>query len=156
MPPDSENILLNLYLRMINLQKQLNEIENCFKRDFIDVQRDFKKICDDLAYQSSNASYVRKNALIVRFVNKLLSNGLTFDESIIICSAKLNESFTRCQQVYNFHKNRDIICNRIAKQIIVKRLIELNYPKKEIARITGYSEKYIYDFFKKINQKSRF
>jgi len=148
MIPKDENLLQNIHDRTVDIQKRLDELQNRYESDLKAIQHDLKVLGMDIAFNLSDGSYRSKNRLIVRFINTLLSNGRSYDDAIMITAGKLQEPPGRCEIIYNTHKQAASVAERRAKNIMIQRLAKLKYPKKEIARIAGYSVKYIYDVLK--------
>lgn len=103
----------------------------------------------------NNPLYVKKNALIVRSINSYLKTGLNLDQAMLKTSERLCESFRRCQVVYNLEKNHEKVLKQYAIRHMVLTLAKNGFSKRQIAKICGFSEKYLYDFIKKNKEKQR-
>lgn len=145
--PDEFVILTD---RLLDVQKRMDDA----KIDFKAILSDFENLCRDIAEKVKNTSYRKKNRIIVRIMNHFLSKGLSLDESILLTSRRTHEPEDRIAVVYNTEKQEKRILNQHAKILMIRRLNALHYPKKEIARITGYSEKYVFDIMRKNNIRS--
>lgn len=154
MIPQDKNLLQNIHDRTVDIQKRLDVLQNRYESDLNAIQHDLTILCGDIALNLSDASYRSKNRLIVRFINRLLSIGRSYDDAVMITAGKLREPPGRCEIVYDIHKQAAAVAERRAKNIMIARLNALKYPKTEIAKISGYSVKYVYDILKqKVNDR---
>ena len=99
--------------------------------------------------------YIKKNALIVRSINSYLKNGLTLDESILETSEKLKEPIKRCKAVFDYDKHQKKQLERFALLYMINKLEKARLSKKRIAKITGYSERYLYELKKRENERQK-
>ncbi len=142
-----ENILNQLKDIQIKHTAILNEINA--------VQQQSRILAELVACFLNNPLYVKKNALIVRSINSYLKTGLNLDQAMIKTSERLCESFRRCQVVYNVEKNHENVMKQYAIRHMVLTLAKNGFSKRQIAKICGFSEKYLYDFIKKNKEKQR-
>ena len=137
--------------------KSLNQIEknvDALKSDLNAISRDIRIFKDNLHRYAKNPLYLKKNALIVRVVNSFISSGLTLDASLYNTAEKLQEPLARVVTVYAVEKNRKKVVENQKVLFLIDRLNNAGFSKKEIAKISGFSENYVYDLIKKID-KSR-
>ena len=147
----SDNFDHILIVRLLDLQERAEKQEN----DLNTFLRDLSILRRDIADRSKKPLYRLKNRLICRYMNHFLKNGLSFNESVVLTSSRIHEPMDRIETVYHYESQEKKIMETAAKILMIRRLVALHYPKKEIARITGYSEKYIFDLIKKNNIRSR-
>lgn len=137
--------------RLANLQKRAQD----YKFALNDFTRDLSILAREIADYSKTPLYRVKNRIICRIMNHFISRGVSVNDAMILTSARTHEDVRRIETVYQLDKQEIQVRERMAKIIMIKRLCALRYPKKEIARITGYSEKYIFDLMRQNHIKSR-
>lgn len=141
-----------------NILNQLKDIQTkhtAILNEINAVQQQSRILAELVACFLNNPLYVKKNALIVRSINSYLKTGLNLDQAIIKTSERLCESFRRCQVVYNVEKNHENVMKQYAIRHMVLTLAKNGFSKRQIAKICGFSEKYLYDFIKKNKEKQR-
>ena len=148
----SEN--LELFDSFLENLDQIEKNVNALKSDLNAIERDISIFKDNLRRYAKNPLYLKKNALIVRVVNSLMTSGLTLEASLVNASQKLHEPLARVITVYDIEKNRKKAVENQKVLFLINRLNDSGFSKKQIAKISGYSENYIYDLIKKID-KSR-
>lgn len=74
---------------------------------------------------------------------------MTLPDSIQNAVDTFNVPAAQVETVYHYENNRVKIVERLAKIWAVRRLKKLRYKNREIAKICGFSEKYLYDLLKK-------
>lgn len=150
-----DDLKQNQIKNMANRLAALQERAKAQKNDLNEFTRDLLILARDVAEYSKTPLYRSKNRIICRIMNHFLSHGLSLNDAIILTSARTNEDIRRIETVYKLDRQEKQIREKMAKIIMIKRLCALHYPKKEIARITGYSEKYIFDLMRQNHIKSR-
>ena len=141
-----------------NILNQLKEIQHkhtAILSEINAVQQQSYILAELVAGYLNNPLYVKKNALIVRSINSYLKTGLNLDQAMMKTSERLCESFRRCQVVYNVEKNHENVMKQYAVRYMVLTLAKNGFSKRQIAKICGFSEKYLYDFIKKNKEKQR-
>lgn len=147
----NQNQIKNLAYRLAALQERAEAQQN----DLNEFTRDLTILARYIADYSKTSLYRVKNRLICRVMNHFLSHGLSLNDAIILTSARTHEDIQRIETVYKLDRQEKQIREKMAKIIMIRRLCALRYPKKEIARITGYSEKYVFDLMRQHNIKTR-
>ena len=147
----NQNQIKNLAYRLAALQERAEAQQN----DLNEFTRDLTILARYIADYSKTSLYRVKNRLICRVMNHFLSHGLSLNDAIILTSARTHEDIQRIETVYKLDRQEKQIREKMAKIIMIRRLCALRYPKKEIARITGYSVKYVFDLMRQHNIKTR-
>lgn len=114
------------------------------KREIKAFENDLTIFATHIAQIDDSSLYVKKNRLIVRFMNKFISSGLSVDESAVLTAARLGENVTRINAVYDSDKHQKNVRKKEALLFLVKKLKAAKFSAATIAKITGYHEKYIY------------
>mgnify|MGYP003289122029 CR=1 FL=1 len=128
---------------------ELSKNAYALKSDLNDLQEQIRILAVFMREYLKEPLYIKKNALIVRLINSNLKNGLTINEAILKTSEKLQEPLKRCQSVFNFEKHQKKQMEKYALLYMIERLEKARLSKKRIAKITGYSEKYLYELKKR-------
>lgn len=139
------NNLKNLSARTDEMRKRLNDLQI----DLRAITCDLTILARDIADTSKDRSYLRLNGRICRFINSSLQKGATLPDSIQNAADTFNVSTAQVETVYHYENNRVKIVERLAKIWTIRRLKKLRYKNREIAKICGLSEKYLYDLLKK-------
>lgn len=134
--------------------KNIRDKINALERDLKAIERDIVIFSNNLSRYAKTPLYARKNALIVRLVNSYILKGLSVQDAILKTSEKLQEPMNRVLTVYSIDKNKKNVMEKNAVFFMVDKLARAGFKKPEIAKICGYSEKYVFDLIKKID-KSR-
>lgn len=140
-----KNELHNLANHIFELQNRINTLEG----DLNAIQSDLRKAGTHLANLSNNRSYLRLNGRICRFINSSLLKGVNLCDALQDASDTFGVSAAQIETVYKYEKNRVKILEKLAKMMMVRRLKKLRYKNREIAKICGFSEKYLYELLKK-------
>lgn len=141
-----------------NVLTEINTIEDQISTLQIEIntiRRKTSRLQDLISNFLKSPQYVKKNALIVRIVNGYISAGLSINMSILKTAEQLNEPFERCRTIYSIDKNHKRTMQKYAMYYLIYRLKKSGFKTAQIAKICGYSEKYIYDLIKqqKLKQK---
>ncbi len=138
------NEIKNLVDNANQIQKRMHTLESDLKA----VQVDLLKLATHLSTLSDDRLYLRLNGRICRFINSALLKGVNYFDALQDAADTFNVPASNVEVVYNFEKNRNKILERLAKMIMIRRLKKLRYKNRQIAKICGYSEKYLYDLLK--------
>lgn len=122
------------------------------KSDLNGLQTQIKKLAYSLRSFTKNPLYLKKNALIVRFINSYMSKGFSYQDALLKTADSLNEDLKRCSSVFDVEKQNEKNRDKYALLFMIDKLTKANLPREQISKITGYSSGYIYDLIKKINQ----
>ena len=139
------NNLKRLSSRTDEMRKRLNVLQV----DLRSITNDLTILARDIADTSKDRSYLRLNGRICRFINSSLLKGMTLPDAIQNAADTFNVPAAQVETVYHYENNRVKIVERLAKIWAVRRLKKLRYKNREIAKICGFSEKYLYDLLKK-------
>lgn len=140
------------------VEKNLSELQERIyqqKNDLKAILEEFNKLAMLVANEREKPLYRQKNRIIVRIMNHFIEKGLSVNDAIILTSSRTGEDIRRIEVVYHLENQEKKIMEKQAKILMIRRLNALHYPKKEIARVTGYSEKYIFEIMKRNNIKTR-
>lgn len=149
----SENT--EIFKGFINDLEVISDKLNRMQADLTACKRDLSILSDNIKRYANNPFYARKNALIVRLVNSCLSSGDSIDNAIFKTAEKLQEPINRVLTVYAVDKNKKNAMRKFAVLFMIDRLARAGYKKPEIAKICGYSEKYVFNLIKKSNQSGK-
>lgn len=141
-----------------HLTKEIERLQNIVNSSIFalkDVGRDLNNLRGYIAKNETSLLDARKKALIVRYMNACLEKGLKVDEAVLKIAQKTDESPQFIRIIYDVNAQADRIAKKKMAFYLVKKLKEMHYPNREIAKIAGYSEKYIYDLFKQMRQNQR-
>lgn len=140
----------------INNLKRLSARTDEMRQRLYSLQVDLRAITNDLtilardiADTSKDRSYLRLNGRICRFINSSLLKGVSLPDAIQDAADTFNIPVAQAETVYHYEKNRVKIVERLAKIWAIRRLKKLRYKNREIAKICGFSEKYLYDLLRK-------
>lgn len=144
--------IINDFLKSAkNIRDKINALENDLKA----IERDIVIFSNNLSRYAKTPLYARKNALMVRLVNSYIVKGLSVQDSIYKTAEKLKEPINRVLTVYAVDKNKKNAMRKFAVLFMIDRLARAGYKKPEIAKICGYSEKYVFNLIKKSNQSGK-
>ena len=146
---DTRQNFLNPLLDAI---EELQKNTDMLKMDLNALTSATDEIHQSVAREQKSPSTPHKNARIVRFMNTCLENGMKIDEAIIKTANHCSENPDRVQVVYDINAHMDKIIKTRATWLMVVKLKKAGLTAKEIARIVGYSEKYIYTLLKRIDK----
>lgn len=149
--PNDNRIFIN---NCINTLFELSEKLYAVKSDLNAIQDEMQKLAVFVRARLKEPSYVKKNALIVRHINAGIISGLSLHESMLKTADELKEPLIRCQSVYIADKNHKKQMEKYALLYTVRTLEKAKIPKEKIAKITGYSVKYLYALKNKEFQKT--
>lgn len=141
-----------------HIEKEIDRLQKVVGASIIDLKearRDLNVLATYLAKNKEELISARKNALIVRYMNAYIEKGLKVSEAILKTAEKMEESPRFIQTVYAINEQADRIAKKQADFYLVQRMKSLKYPNREIAKVAGYSEKYVYDLIKQMKQKQR-
>jgi len=149
MQSENEIFFKSAVEQLFSLSKSINTITS----DLNELQAQISRLAREIHDFTKSPLYVKKNAFIVRVINKHLRDGSSLQESLVRTSEELNEPLKRCQAVYMVEKNSQKNSEKHALLYTIKTLEKARIPKKRIAKITGYSERYLYNLKQKERQK---
>lgn len=151
MPSENEIFFENAVEKLFSLSKSINAMTS----DLNELQAQISRLAREIHDFTKSPLYVKKNAFIVRVINKHLRDGASLQESLVRTSEELNEPLKRCQAVFMVEKNQQKQNDKFALLHTIKTLEKARFPKARIAKITGYSEKYIYELKKRENERQK-
>lgn len=134
------------------LSERINETGrhlNALQIDLKAITNDLIILARDIVDISNDHSYLRLNGRICRFINASLLKGVPLPDAIQDAADTFNVPTAQAETVYHYENNRVKIVERLAKIWTIRRLKKLRYKNREIAKICGFSEKYLYDLLKK-------
>ncbi len=134
------------------LSERINETGrhlNALQIDLKAITNDLIILARDMADISNERTYLRLNGRICRFINTCLLKGVSLPDAVQDAADTFNVPPAQAETVYHYENNRVKIVERLAKIWTIRRLKKLRYKNREIAKICGFSEKYLYDLLKK-------
>lgn len=143
---------------MQNIIEKLFELSKnayALKSDLNELQKQIRILAVFMRNYIKEPSYIKKNALIVRCINSMLKKGFNYEQAVYATSVKLHEPMNRCLTVYNVEKHRHKQFEKLATLYMIEKLEKNNFSKPQIAKITGYSVKYIYELKKRNNERQK-
>ena len=128
--------------------------QSCALKSLLEtLTRDLYILHRDCTEKARSPIYRRQKAIIVRVLIKYLTQGMTREEAIYKTALELNETQENVLFAYSDYKPAQKATETTYKYWLVLRLRKLKYPISDISKITGYSEKYIFQLEKKLKKE---
>lgn len=138
--------------------KELSDRISCLQEKQYELKTLLSSLTSDLndlagriRYEQRKPSYNRLIPLTVRVLKKYLTDGLTVEECIYNTAVELDQTMEFVRFVYYGHNPIKKATETRQKYWAVLRMKKLKYPITDIARVSGYSEKYIHQIVKRFS-----
>lgn len=120
------------------------------KNDLEAISLQIENLARGIAHDPLKSIYAHENAIICKKMSSLTEKGLSRFEAAEYVAEETGFDVSHILGVFALENESEKAIERRAIHKLITLLLNRNYSKREIARIAGYSEKYIYEFLRSI------
>ncbi len=132
-----------LNAKLAEIQSNFSKIEAVFECMMPKLCRDIDELKQFTKYRHSSKHYRIANANLVKKCFEYMSNGISYNDALVMAANECNDTIERAELVCEKEKMRKKTLERYAKIYMIKTLLNNGLKNIEIAKITGFTPEYI-------------